>query len=289
MLLVRTVSGPAQVVVGTVAVYRTTSFNLSDPPLQEIQQINWVIKSDGKTVAEFHGQGDTLHFDVPASLVGKTIQVMPFRNAPTQVVSVSTRIVRSTEVISSKNSVIVLSRSDWGARTDIPRRGTIVDPIKRTEVFIHHTVIVDDDPSPNQWETADEVKSSMRRLQTIREQDLGADVPYSMVAFCMTNGDLVLGEGRGLDRSGAHTRGHNTSALGIAFQGNFENLPLPVHLDAQLAALGNWLRQLREGGGFVNPGAERPHGREVFAHRDIKATACPGDHLFTRLSLIRFL
>ena len=105
----------------------------------------------------------------------------------------------------------------------------------------------------------------MRQLQTIREQDLGADVPYSMVAFCMANGDLVLGEGRGLERSGAHTRGHNTSALGIAFQGNFENLPLPAHFDDQLAALGNWLRQRREQDGFFNLGTERPLGREVFA------------------------
>ena len=289
MLLVRTVSGPAQAVVGTVSVYRATSFNLSDPPPQEIRQINWVLKSDGQTVAEFRSQGDTLRFDIPTSLVGKTIQVMPFRNAPTLVVSVTTRIVSSTDVSASNNNVIVLSRSDWGARTDIPRRGTIVDPVKRTEVFIHHTVIVDDDPSPNRWETVDEVKSRMRRLQIIREQDLGADVPYSMVAFSMSNGDLVLGEGRGLDCSGAHTRGHNTSALGIAFQGNFETLPLPVHLDAQLAALGNWLRQLREQGGFVNLGTERPHGREVFAHRDIKATACPGEHLFAKLSAIRFL
>lgn len=62
----------------------------------------------------------------------------------------------------------------------------------------------------------------------------------------MANGDLVLGEGRGLDHSGAHTSGHNTSALGIAFQGNFDKLPLSAHFDAQLAALGKWLRQLRE-------------------------------------------
>lgn len=156
-------------------------------------------------------------------------------------------------------------------------------------MFIHHTVIVDDDPSPNQWETLDEVKARMRQLQTIRAQDLGADVPYSMVAFCMANGNLVLGEGRGLDRSGAHTRGHNTSALGIAFQGNFENQPVPTQFDTQLAALGNWLRHLREQDGFVNLGTDRPLGREVFAHRDVKATACPGDHLFDKLSFIRFL
>ena len=289
MLLVRTVSGPDQAVAGTVAVYRATSFNMSNPPPEEKQQINWVITSDGQTVDKFNAEGDTLNFRIPASLAGNTIQVMPFRNSPTLVVSVSTRIVNATDVVRTNKDAIVLSRSVWGARTDLPRCGYIVDPIKRTEVFIHHTVIVDNDPSPNQWETLDEVKPRMRQLQTVREQDLGADVPYSMVAFCMKNGDLVLGEGRGLERSGAHTRGHNTSALGIAFQGNFENLPLPTHFDAQLATLGNWLRQRREQDGFFNLGTERPLGREVFAHRDIKPTSCPGKHLFEKLRLIRFL
>ena len=61
---------------------------------------------DGQTVAEFRSQGDTLRFDIPTSLVGKTIQVMPFRNAPTLVVSVSTRIVSSTEVSASNNNVV---------------------------------------------------------------------------------------------------------------------------------------------------------------------------------------
>jgi hypothetical protein len=289
MLLVRTVSGPAQAVAGTVAIYRATSFNMSNPSPEEKQKINWVIKSDGQTVDEFNAEGDTLHFSVSPSLAGNTIQVMPFRNSPTLVVSVRTQIVSATDVVRTNNDAIVLSRSDWRARTDLPRRGFIVDPIKRTEVFIHHTVIVDDDPSPNQWETHDEVTARMHQLQTIREQDLGADVPYSMVAFCMANGDLVLGEGRGLERSGAHTRGHNTSAIGIAFQGNFENLPLPTHFDVQLAALGNWLRQRREQDGFVNLGTERPLGREVFAHRDVKPTDCPGEHLFGKLNLIRFL
>ena len=60
-------------------------------------------------------------------------------------------------------------------------------------------------------------------------------------------------------------------------------------LSLQLAALGDWLRKLREQDGFVNLGTEHPHGREVFAHRDIKPTACPGQHLFDRLGLIRFL
>ena len=200
-----------------------------------------------------------------------------------------TRVVAMENAPGSANHIDILRRSDWGARTNLPRLGLLVDRTRRTEVFIHHTAVVDGDSTPNEWATLDAVNFQMRKLQTIRAEDLGPDVPYSMVAFCMSNGDLILCEGRGLHRSGAHTCRHNSSALGISFYGNFEALPLPTHFDAQLTALGNWLRDLRVNNGFVKLGTQRPYGREVFAHRDVMATTCPGDHMFTKLHLIRFL
>ena len=185
-------------------------------------------------------------------------------------------------------NVLVLSRDEWGADPSLPRLGGAVDRSGRTEAFIHHTVIVDADATPNEWRDLDGVKARMRVLQTIRAQDLGADVPYSFVAFCMDDGGLVLCEGRGLDRSGAHTAGHNRSALGIAFQGDFEVGPPPEHFDDQLAALGEWLRRLRADEGFDRLGSHRPPGRQLWGHRDAKATLCPGRLLFERLGAIRF-
>jgi peptidoglycan recognition protein len=289
MLLVRNVSGPAEAIAGTEAIYKATSFNMSNPPTEALQQINWVIKTDTQTVERFNAVGDTLRFDVPASLVRKTIRVMPFVNSPSPVVSVLSRVVSEESINQNSSNLIILSRADWGARTDLPRLGVIVDRTRRTKVFIHHTVIIDDDSTANEWESLDEVKRKMRQLQTVRQEDLGADVPYSIVAFCMSNGDLVLGEGRGIDRSGAHTRGHNTAALGISFQGDFEHQPLPAQFDSQITALSTWLRRLREEDGFVNLGTERPLGREVFGHRDVKATDCPGTNIFNRLNTIHFL
>jgi hypothetical protein len=185
-------------------------------------------------------------------------------------------------------SLIILSREDWGADPNLPRRGHQLGPLNRTEIFIHHTVIVDNDSTKNEFETADEVRSDMQQLQTIRP-DLGMDVPYNFVAFCMANGDLILGEGRGLNRTGAHTSGHNRSALGISFQGNFEDFPLPAQFDMHLQELSNWLKSLRLNHGFINLGTSRPADREVWAHRDVKATACPGQNLFSRLSEINYL
>lgn len=184
--------------------------------------------------------------------------------------------------------MIELTREGWGARTDLPRKGRRVARLDRTEVYIHHTVITDNDATPNEWEDLNEVRRRMRVLQTIREAELGADVPYSMVAFCMANGELVLCEGRGLDRSGAHTKGHNESALGIAIQGNFENQLLPRHFDTQLVTLGEWLNGLVLAG-FFNLGKVRPAGRDSWGHRDAKSTLCPGQKLYDKLELINFV
>lgn len=185
-------------------------------------------------------------------------------------------------------ATIELSRRQWGAEPNLPRSGHPIGASSRTEVFVHHTFIVDGDTSPNEWNDLADVRSRMRELQTVRP-DLGNDVPYSTVAFCMASGDLVLCEGRGLDRTGAHTAGHNRSALGIAFQGNFDRRPLPRHFDEQLTNLGDWLRHLRRNRGFTQLGNLRPPDRQVWAHRDVRATGCPGTHLYDKLELIRFL
>lgn len=184
----------------------------------------------------------------------------------------------------------ILRRRDWGADPELPRRGHPIGPSRRTEVFIHHTVIIDDDGSANEWQTLADVRSRMRQLQRIRP-DLGLDLPYNVVAFCMSSGELVLCEGRGVDRTGAHARGHNRSALAIAFQGDFESGAAPRHLDAQLADLGEWLRDLRNKRGFVNLGNSRPGDRQVWGHRDAGSarTLCPGQQLYDRLALIRFI
>jgi hypothetical protein len=128
----------------------------------------------------------------------------------------------------------------------------------------------------------------MRSLQRSRP-DLGLDVPYSVVGFVMRNGDLVLAEGRGLDREGAHTPGHNRSGIAVSFQGNFETRPGPPDSNTILEGLGSWLRRLRQTGGFANLGDSHPPGRDVFGHRDVGQTACPGQHLFNSLNQIHFL
>lgn len=184
--------------------------------------------------------------------------------------------------------MIYLDRNAWGADTNLPRKGSAVAPDRRTEVFIHHTTIISREPSRNTWPDLAGVRSQMKILQVARAADLGADVPYSFVVFILGSGELAICEGRGFDRSGAHTPGHNSSAFGIAIQGNFESEDPPAGFDQRLAELGDWLRQLQRDG-FGRLGSRRPDGRDVWAHLDVKATLCPGRYLFEKLDRIRFM
>lgn len=182
-------------------------------------------------------------------------------------------------------NVIFVPRGTWDRGT-LPRLGYMVPKSRRTHVIQHHTVGIDSDPTPNIWETAMEVMAQMRRLQTIRwlpgdPRDLGADVPYSFVLFCMVNGVLYVCEGRGEDRTGAHTHGRNTEGIGCAWHANFEDFPFLSQYIKPASRFFGWLKNER---GMMNLGTVHPPGRETFGHRDFKNTACPGQHLYNEIN-----
>jgi hypothetical protein len=169
----------------------------------------------------------------------------------------------------------------------LPRLGHPVAKDFRTHVINHHTAGVDDDETPNIWETEAEIKAYMRRLQTLRTPTLGADVPYSYVAFPHKSGVLYVCEGRGEDRSGAHTKfrddngfWHNESGIGFSWAGNYEAFTFDSHYLAPASSFFGWLRDDR---GMVNLGAVHPPGRDTYGHRDIQPTACPGKNLFNEI------
>ncbi len=185
--------------------------------------------------------------------------------------------------------LIFLTRADWGARTDIPRLGFPVNRLDRTEAIIHHTVVIDSDATPNRWETLAEVKAKMLQLQTIRP-DLGLDVPYNDVAFHMEDGTLIICEGRGFDRTGAHTHAHNTSGMATAGQGNFQT---GQTVEAYADHWSRWWGYQRYEMGMENLGSVRPtSGPNAFAiafgHWDFIATGCPGDNLYAIIPQLTF-
>lgn len=191
------------------------------------------------------------------------------------------------------------SRSEWSPNPAHPRLGQRVTRDRRTHVFIHHTCGVDSDDSKNIWENEAEIFATMKRLQTARGADLGNDVPYNFVAFMTTiNDGLYICEGRGEDRSGAHTSGHNTKAIAVSFAGDFETQVTPdAEIAKRMEPLSNFLGWLRfdpsheDYGTFramENLGSLKPQGRNVFFHRDVKATDCPGSDLMRHLGEVKF-
>lgn len=193
-----------------------------------------------------------------------------------------------------------VDRSGWGANPAHPRRGDMVARDRRNHVIIHHTVTVDQSGgSPNLWENETEVFAMMRSLQTIRPA-LGLDVPYNFVVFLMSGAaKIMVCEGRGEDRSGAHTVGHNTRGIGISFAGDFENRAInSLDISSRMFLLSHFLGWLKfsashpDYGNFTpmsNLGNLRPQNRAVFYHRDFKATDCPGGRLITHLPQVRFI
>lgn len=174
--------------------------------------------------------------------------------------------------------VTLLTRGDWGAD---PRQLTVGWPRTPADwkyVVFHHTVTYDTDPTPNLWTNLNEVKAHMRHLQHIREPEI-MDVPYAFVLFLMENGTLVVCEGRGTRRTGAHTIGHNREWLGEAFASDLENFRQDIR--PWIPRVNHWNYWVREEG-CVNL-------RMPFRlHSDTTATACPGTEVRRRRDLFDF-
>ncbi|MCA9471673.1 MAG: N-acetylmuramoyl-L-alanine amidase [Nitrospirales bacterium] len=196
--------------------------------------------------------------------------------------------------------LMFVDRQGWGAKNSFPRLGHRVPRTKRTHVIIHHTVVTDrSDTSPVVWETLREVYRNMRRLQTIRP-DLGNDVPYNFVVYLMAKKKgMVICEGRGEDRSGAHTKGHNTEGIGVAFAGDFEDETVAgIEVSRRLFLLSGFLGWLKHDPShpdygmypaMKNLGVMRPSDRAVYFHQDFKSTACPGKRAIPHLAQLAFI
>lgn len=147
----------------------------------------------------------------------------------------------------------VIPRARWKAG---PNQAALTT-IDRSEDFLHHTV------GGAPWTKWGERKE-MRNLQAVARSRGFVDISYSWIVF--PSGRIY--EGRGKNREGAHTIGHNDS-YAIAAAGNYDEA---VPTRKMLKAI-HWLRHeyLRVGG--------RP-----LPHSSVYATACPGKYLRAKVN-----
>ena len=174
--------------------------------------------------------------------------------------------------------VTYLTRADWGANPLVITRGHVAVPTQWKRTVFHHTVIIDNDATPNLWTNLAEVKAKMRQLQHIRP-DLGSEVPYSFVLFLMEDGTLVVCEGRGTRRTGAHTIGHNSTWLGVAFEGDFENFTQDIR---------RWIPRVNHFAWWIRKQGCRNLRSPFMVHQDTSQTACPGSEIISRRVLFSY-
>lgn len=147
------------------------------------------------------------------------------------------------------------SRKDWQA---FPAKATTrLRPERVTHLFLHHTT---------GWNADTEVW--LRGIQAFHQKDRGwSDIGYSW----LVSADGDIWEGRGWDVQGAHTRGHNSSGIGVAYLGD-GGRSVPPEAIASIVE--------------VMDEADRRFGRKLIrkGHRDAGNTACPGDILYAWLT-----
>ncbi|MHB1044660.1 MAG: N-acetylmuramoyl-L-alanine amidase [Thermoanaerobaculia bacterium] len=189
------------------------------------------------------------------------------------------------EPVSSAPRPSILRRGDWGARP--PKYA--YSYTRAGHVGVHHTASVDDFTASTRAECA----ARLRAIQAFHMDTNGwNDIGYAWVVC--RHGDVFQGredDDDSTDVQGAHD-GFNRESTGLSLLGYFHP-PYDQHpTQEQLASLVDliaWISGLRG----IDP-AGRSHYEafgadvdNVYGHREVKETSCPGDHLFALKELLR--
>nr|WP_030254118.1 N-acetylmuramoyl-L-alanine amidase [Streptomyces violens] len=192
----------------------------------------------------------------------------------------------------------VITQQEWGASTDYDGTPSYGTEIKAA--VVHHTGV----DSDNKISCAE----SRQRMRTIQQEHFTRgyyDIGYNFVVDKC--GQIFEGRSGGMELpvTGAHDVGFNTNTVGISYIGNYMSAkPSRAAMDA-VARVIAWKFgmygidpagkvTMTSGTDAGVDGNKIPKGSSVelprvFGHRDTNSTLCPGDNLYSKLSLIRSL
>ena len=152
-------------------------------------------------------------------------------------------------------------------------------PEKIEKVVIHHTATTGNLDNP---------KQAMRDIYHYHAITRGwGDIGYNYVVD--PQGNIYEGRYGGEGVIGAHAGAGNHGSIGISFLGDYEANEVP---ESALVRASKFIfkkakiHNLDIGGSAEFRGKIRPN---LFAHRDIMSTDCPGQYLYAKLPLIRIL
>lgn len=188
----------------------------------------------------------------------------------------------------------ILGRAGWWGSLpdDELEPGYTPRQISITHAAVHHTVTVNEPPDPAQV---------IRQIWDWHVNDNGwLDIGYNF----LIDHEGTIYQGRynpwisTTDVRGAHAGRANSRSVGIAFLGQFEPGAAPQVGDPAARAMDALVKMIswRFGQRGIDPLGRavisvNPDGSRVlptiFGHRDVSATACPGENLYTLLSDVR--
>ena len=187
----------------------------------------------------------------------------------------------------------IISRAQWGADDAMRCGGPVYGNGIRAAV-VHHTA------GSNDYAPEDSA-AIVRSIYAYHTRTLGwCDIAYN--ALVDKYGQVFEGRAGGITKDvlGSHTGGFNRDVWGVSMIGDFETVP-PT--DVQIRTVGRLLGwrmgldhvnplgtvQLTSAGGNYTfyPAGAVPTLPEIFAHRDVGNTECPGNAAYAMLPAIR--
>jgi uncharacterized protein with LGFP repeats len=189
----------------------------------------------------------------------------------------------------------IISRAEWGA-DEAMRRGTPFYDNGVRAGIVHHTA------TPNDYAATDSA-GIVRGIYRYHTVSLGwSDIAYN--ALVDRYGQVFEGRFGGITRpvEGSHTGGFNTNTWAVAMIGNFDQMePTTQQLHA-VGVLFGWrlamdavnpegtVQLTSAGGPYTHyPQGATPTLPNIFAHRDVGDTACPGSLGYGCLDQIRHI
>jgi hypothetical protein len=194
----------------------------------------------------------------------------------------------------AENMPEIRFRNDWWGNLPPGELEPSYTPVQIdiTHAAVHHTVTANEPPDPRQV---------IRQIWDWHVNDNGwNDIGYNF----LVDHEGKIYQGRynpwldQTDVQGAHAGNSNSRSVGIALLGQFEpgvnpqpGNPADPALNALVQTL-SWrfgqkgIDPLGQGSIPVNPSGSRVLPA-IFGHRDVSATACPGENLYTLLPQIR--
>lgn len=156
----------------------------------------------------------------------------------------------------------ILERNIWGAN-----QGKKMNPAGSfNKITVHHTTEKQEDNKRNDIHF-------IQTIQKYHQKTKGwADIGYHFIL----GKDGKIYEGRLLSFQGAHVRNHNKGNIGIAILGDLNKHQLSKIQRESLSALIEALQEKYD-----------IDEKNIFAHRELGNTSCPGDHTMTFLKEFR--